>query len=118
MFYLSQVVSSDFATSVIPGWHTTIFPPYFVAGAIYSGFGMVMTLAVIARKIYKLEHIFTIDHLDKMAQIMLLTGCIVGYSYAMEFFIAWYSGNPFEQYAFINRALGPFLVGLLGYDIL
>ena len=103
-----SVVSSDFATSVIPGWHTTIFPPYFVAGAIYSGFGMVMTLAVAARSLYNLKHIITISHLDKMAQIMLLTGSIVGYSYAMEFFISWYSGNPYESYAFINRALGPY----------
>jgi molybdopterin-containing oxidoreductase family membrane subunit len=103
-----SVVSSDFAVSIIPGWHTTIFPPYFVAGAIYSGFGMVMTLVIAARSIYNLQHIFTISHLDKMAQIMLLTGSIVGYSYVMEFFIAWYSGNPYESYAFINRALGPY----------
>ena len=103
-----SVVSSDFAVSIIPGWHTTIFPPYFVAGAIYSGFGMVMTLVIAARSIYNLKHIFTISHLDKMAQIMLLTGSIVGYSYVMEFFIAWYSGNPYESYAFINRALGPY----------
>ncbi|HIM82603.1 MAG TPA: hydrogenase [Nitrososphaerales archaeon] len=103
-----SVVSSDFAVSIIPGWHTTIFPPYFVAGAIYSGFGMVMTLVIAARSIYNLKHIFTISHLDKMAQIMLLTGSIIGYSYVMEFFIAWYSGNPYESYAFINRALGPY----------
>ena len=78
-----SVVSSDFAVSIIPGWHTTIFPPYFVAGAIYSGFGMVMTLAIAARSIYNLKHIFTISHLDKMAQIMLLTGSIIGYFYRM-----------------------------------
>ena len=106
-----SVVSSDFATSVIPGWHTTIFPPYFVAGAIYSGFGMVMTLSIIARKVYNLGHIITVEHLDKMAQIMLLTGCMVGYAYSMEFFVAWYSGNPYESFAFVNRALGPYWWG-------
>jgi molybdopterin-containing oxidoreductase family membrane subunit len=106
-----SVVSSDFATSVIPGWHTTIFPPYFVAGAIYSGFGMVMTLSIIARKVYNLGHIITLEHLDKMAQIMLLTGCMVGYAYSMEFFVAWYSGNAYESFAFVNRALGPYWWG-------
>ena len=106
-----SVVSSDFATSIIPGWHTTIFPPYFVAGAIYSGFGMVMTLSIIARKVYNLGHIITLEHLDKMAQIMLLTGCMVGYAYSMEFFVAWYSGNAYESFAFVNRALGPYWWG-------
>ncbi len=101
-----SVVSSDFATSIIPGWHTTIFPPYFVAGAIFSGFAMVMTLAIIARKFYNLEHFITVTHLERMAKVMLLTGMIVGYAYAMEFFIAWYSGNLFESFAFTNRALG------------
>ena len=105
------IVSFDFATSVIPGWHTTIFPPYFVAGAIYSGFGMVMTLSIIARKVYNLGHIITLEHLDKMAQIMLLTGCMVGYAYSMEFFVAWYSGNAYESFAFVNRALGPYWWG-------
>ena len=103
-----SVVSTDFATSVIPGWHTTIFPPYFVAGAIFSGFAMVMTLALIARKIYNLEHIFTLTHLDNMNKIILVTGTMVGYAYGMEFFIAWYSGNPYEQFAFINRAFGDY----------
>lgn len=103
-----SIVSSDFATSIIPGWHTTIFPPYFVAGAIFSGFAMVTTLAVIARKFYNLENIITVSHFDKMAKIMLLTGSIVGYSYAMEFFIAWYSGNIYEGFAFLNRAFGPY----------
>ncbi|MBD3224778.1 MAG: hydrogenase [Caldithrix sp.] len=103
-----SVVSTDFATSVIPGWHTTIFPPYFVAGAIFSGFAMVMTLAIIARKIYGLEHLITMKHLDNMNKIILLTGMIVGFSYGMEFFIAWYSGNPYEQFAFVNRAFGPY----------
>jgi len=103
-----SVVSTDFATSVIPGWHTTIFPPYFVAGAIFSGFAMVMTLAIVARKIYHLEHIFTLKHLDNMNKIILVTGTMVGYSYGMEFFIAWYSGNPYETFAFLNRAFGDY----------
>jgi Ni/Fe-hydrogenase subunit HybB-like protein len=103
-----SIVSFDFAVSNLPGWHTTIFPPYFVAGAIFSGFGMVVTLMVIARKLFGLEHIVTMRHFDNMAKILLLTGTIVGYSYAMEFFIAWYSGNPFEFFAFVNRAFGPY----------
>jgi molybdopterin-containing oxidoreductase family membrane subunit len=103
-----SVVSTDFATSVIPGWHTTIFPPYFVAGAIFSGFAMVMTLALISRKIYHLEHIFTLKHLDNMNKIILVTGSMVGYAYGMEMFIAWYSGNPYEQFAFLNRAFGDY----------
>lgn len=103
-----SIVSSDFATAIIPGWHTTIFPPYFVSGAIYSGFAMVLTLAIIARKFYNLDNIITLNHFDKMAKIMLLTGSIVGYAYAMEFFIAWYSGNIFENFTFTNRALGPY----------
>jgi Ni/Fe-hydrogenase subunit HybB-like protein len=103
-----SVVSTDFATSVIPGWHTTIFPPYFVAGAIFSGFAMVMTLAIIARKIYNLEHIITVTHLENMNKIILVTGMMVGYAYSTEFFIAWYSGNPYEAFAFINRAFGQY----------
>jgi Ni/Fe-hydrogenase subunit HybB-like protein len=103
-----SVVSTDFATSVIPGWHTTIFPPYFVAGAIFSGFAMVMTLAIIARKIYNLEHIITVTHLENMNKVILLTGMMVGYAYSMEFFIAWYSGNPYESFAFVNRAFGQY----------
>ncbi len=105
---MHSIVSTDFATSVLPGWHTTIFPPYFVAGAIFSGFAMVMTLALIARKIYKLENYITLNHLEKMNKIMLVTGMMVGYSYGCEFFVAWYSGNPYEQFAFINRAFGPY----------
>lgn len=101
-----SVVSTDFAVSILPGWHTTIFPPYFVAGAIFSGFAMVLTLAIIARKIYGLEDIITINHLDKINKIMLLTGMMVGYSYSMEYFIAWYSGNIYEQFVFINRSFG------------
>lgn len=103
-----SVVSTDFATSQIPGWHTTIFPPYFVAGAIFSGFAMVMTLAIIARKIYKLEHIITIKHLENMAKIIMVTGMMVGYAYSTEFFIAWYSGNDYEAFTFLNRAFGQY----------
>ncbi len=83
--------------SQLPGWHTTIFPPYFVAGAIYSGFGMVLTLLVPLRKICKLEDIITMRHMEMMCKVTLATGSIVGYAYAMEYFIAWYSGNPYER---------------------
>jgi molybdopterin-containing oxidoreductase family membrane subunit len=103
-----SVVSFDFATSVMPGWHTTIFPPYFVAGAVFSGFAMVMTLLLIARSVFGLQSIVTMKHLELMNKIMLVTGTLVGYAYAMEFFIAWYSGNPYERYVFINRATGPY----------
>ena len=103
-----SVVSFDFATSQLPGWHTTIFPPYFVAGAIFSGFAMVTTLMIIARVAFRLEHLITIRHFENMAKIMLLTGSLVGYAYATEFFIAWYSGNPYERFTFINRAFGPY----------
>jgi Ni/Fe-hydrogenase subunit HybB-like protein len=92
-----SVVSMDFAVSVLPGWHTTIFPPYFVAGAIFSGFAMVLTLMVICRKAFGLEHIITLRHFDYMAKIILVTGTMVGYAYATEFFTAWYSGNPYEN---------------------
>ena len=103
------IVSFDFATSILPGWHTTIFPPYFVAGAIFSGFAMVVTLMVIARWIYKVEHLVTMTHLENMNKVILATGCIVGYAYATEFFIAWYSGNPYESYVFfVSRATGPY----------
>jgi molybdopterin-containing oxidoreductase family membrane subunit len=103
-----SVVSFDFATSVMPGWHTTIFPPYFVAGAVFSGFALVMTLLLIARAVFKMHSIVTMRHLDLMNRFMLATGSMVGYAYAMEFFIAWYSGNEYELYAFINRATGPY----------
>lgn len=103
-----SVVSMDFATSVIPGWHTTIFPPYFVAGAIFSGFAMVQTLLIIVRKVLNLEDYITIYHIDMMNRIILITGSIVGVAYLTEFFIAWYSGVEYEQYAFINRATGPY----------
>ncbi len=102
------IVSFDFAVSVIPGWHTTIFPPYFVAGAVFSGFGMVSTVLIFLRKIFDMEHIITINHIEKMNKILLATGSIVGYAYAMEFFIAWYSGNQFESFVFLNRAFGPY----------
>ncbi len=102
------VVSFDFAVSVIPGWHATVFPPYFVAGAIYSGFAMVMTLAIPIRAIYKLEDFITMRHLDNMAKIMLATGMIVVYGYGMEAFFAWYSGNPYEGYMILNRMTGPY----------
>lgn len=102
------IVSFDFATSVIPGWHTTIFPPYFVAGAIFSGFGMVQTLLVVTRKVYRLENLITIGHMEAMAKIIMLTGSLVGIAYGTELFIAWYSGNHFEQFAFMNRTFGPY----------
>jgi len=102
------IVSFDFATSVIPGWHTTIFPPYFVAGAVFSGFAMVLTLMILTRKILKLEDYITIGHIDAMNRIILLTGSIVGIAYLTEFFMAWYSGVPEEVYAFKNRAFGPY----------
>jgi Ni/Fe-hydrogenase subunit HybB-like protein len=103
-----SVVSFDFAVSVVPGWHTTIFPPYFVAGAIFSGFAMVVTLMVVSRKVYGVENLITIAHLEKMNIIILVTGTMVGFAYITEFFIAWYSGVPYELYAFINRATGPY----------
>ncbi|MFO0652128.1 MAG: NrfD/PsrC family molybdoenzyme membrane anchor subunit [Polyangiales bacterium] len=103
-----SVVSFDFATSVEPGWHATIFPPYFVAGAIFSGFAMVMTLMLVARVVFKLNDLVTMTHIELMNKIILATGTIVGYAYAMEFFIAWYSGNPYERYVFLNRAFGPY----------
>ncbi|WP_299760035.1 NrfD/PsrC family molybdoenzyme membrane anchor subunit [uncultured Pontibacter sp.] len=102
------IVSMDFATSVIPGWHTTIFPPYFVAGAIFSGFAMVLTLMIITRKVFFLEHYITLEHVESMNKVIILTGSIVGVAYTTEFFIAWYSGVEYEQYAFINRAFGPY----------
>ena len=102
------IVSFDFATSVIPGWHTTIFPPYFVAGAIFSGFAMVLTLMLVTRKVFKLEDYITIYHIELMNIIIIITGSIVGVAYITELFIAWYSGVEYEQYAFLNRATGPY----------
>jgi molybdopterin-containing oxidoreductase family membrane subunit len=103
-----SVVSFDFAVSQLPGWHTTIFPPYFVAGAIFSGFAMVVTLIVPARAFFGLKDLVTVRHLDNMNKFILATGSIVGFAYAVEFFTAWYSGNGYEQFAFLNRALGPY----------
>jgi len=102
------VVSFDFATSIIPGWHATIFPPYFVAGAIYSGFAMVVTLAVPIRKLYHLESFITSRHLQNMGKVMLATGLIVAYGYGCEAFYAWYSGNEFELAMLHNRVRGPY----------
>src|SRR3954452_6897076 len=106
-----SIVSLDFSVSQLPGWHTTIFPPYFVAGAIFSGFGMVLTLLIPLRKLYHLEDVITPRHIELMCKVTLATGSIVGYAYAMEFFIAWYSGNPNERFHFMNRALGPYVWG-------
>ena len=103
-----SIVSLDFSVSQLPGWHTTIFPPYFVAGAIFSGFGMVLTLLIPIRKLCGLEDIITVRHVDLMCKVTLATGSIVGYAYGMEMFIAWYSGNPYERFAFWNRAFGPY----------
>jgi molybdopterin-containing oxidoreductase family membrane subunit len=103
-----SVVSFDFAVAVLPGWHTTIFPPYFVAGAIFSGFAMVCTLLVFLRKFFHLEHLVTKDHLDVMNRIIIATSLMVGYAYVIEFFVAWYSGVLYEKYVFMNRALGPY----------
>ena len=102
------IVSFDFATSVIPGWHTTIFPPYFVAGAIFSGFAMVQTLLIIMRKVSNLEDYITVQHIELMNIVIMITGSIVGVAYITELFIAWYSGVEYEQYAFLNRATGPY----------
>lgn len=102
------IVSFDFAVSQLPGWHTTIFPPYFVAGAIFSGFAMVVTLLVPARAIYGLQNLITLRHLENMNKIIMATGLMVGTAYGIEFFIAWYGGVPWESYAFYNRAFGNF----------
>jgi Ni/Fe-hydrogenase subunit HybB-like protein len=102
------IVSFDFAVSVIPGWHTTVFPPYFVGGAVFSGFAMVMTLLLITRWLLGLENIITLRHLELMNKVILATGTLVAYSYGTEFFIAWYSGNPYERFTFLNRIVGPY----------
>jgi molybdopterin-containing oxidoreductase family membrane subunit len=102
------IVSFDFATSVIPGWHTTIFPPYFVAGAVFSGFAMVNTLLIIMRKVCSLEAYITVQHIELMNIVIMITGTIVGCAYITELFMAWYSGVEYEQYAFLNRATGPY----------
>ncbi|HEV2176863.1 MAG TPA: NrfD/PsrC family molybdoenzyme membrane anchor subunit [Terriglobia bacterium] len=102
------VVSLDFTAAIVPGWHSTIFPPYFVAGAIYSGFAMVLTLAIPLRKFYKLDDFITLRHLDNMGKILLATGLIVAYSYMMETFMAFYSGNPYDRSMMMNRMFGPY----------
>ncbi len=102
------VVSFDFAIGIVPGWHATIFPPYFVAGAIYAGFAMVLTLAIPLRKLYGLEDFITGRHLNNMAKVLLATGLIVAYGYMMEAFTAWYSGSPYEGYMILNRMTGPY----------
>ena len=103
-----SIVSMDFATSIIPGWHTTIFPPYFVAGAIFSGFAMVLTLLIVTRKALNLEDYITVGHIESMNKIIIATGSIVGIAYLTELFMSWYSGVPYERFAFINRAIGPY----------
>jgi len=102
------IVSFDFAVGVIPGWHATIFPPYFVAGAIYAGFAMVLLLTIPLRKVFGLEGFITMRHMHNMAKVMLATGLIVGYGYVMEAFFGWYSGNRFERYVIWNRMHGPY----------
>ncbi|HEY3052658.1 MAG TPA: NrfD/PsrC family molybdoenzyme membrane anchor subunit [Thermoanaerobaculia bacterium] len=102
------IVSFDFAVAQVPGWHTTFFPPYFVAGAVFAGFAMVLILAIPARKFFKLEDFITLKHLENMGKVMLATGLIVFYAYMMELFYAWYSGNTFEEYLARNRVFGPY----------
>ena len=108
VFSVHSIVSMDFATSIVPGWHTTIFPPYFVLGALFSGFAMVETLLLIMRKAVSLEAYITIKHIEYMNVIIILTGSLVGTAYMTELFMSWYSGVEFEQYAFLNRATGPY----------
>ena len=105
---MHTVVSFDFTIAIVPGWHSTFFPPYFVAGAIYSGFAMVLALAIPLRSAYDLKGLITDKHLDNAAKVMLATGLIVAYAYIMETFTAWYSGNVYEQQAFWNRMTGPY----------
>jgi molybdopterin-containing oxidoreductase family membrane subunit len=107
VFSVHTIVSTDFATSIVPGWHTTIFPPYFVAGAIFSGLAMVLTLMIVARKVMRLEDYVTVRHIERMCLLMVSMGCLVGLAYGTEFFMAFYSANPYEQFVFKNRALGP-----------
>ena len=108
VFSVHSIVSMDFATSILPGWHTTIFPPYFVSGAVFSGFAMVLTLMLIVRKVYHLEAYLTVKHVEYMNIVIIVTGSIVGVAYLTELFMSWYSGVEFEQYAFLNRATGPY----------
>lgn len=108
VFSVHSIVSTDFATAVVPGWHTTIFPPYFVSGAVFSGFAMVLTLLLIMRKVMHLENYITIKHVEYMNIVIIVTGSIVGVAYITELFISWYSGVEYESYAFINRFSGPY----------
>lgn len=108
VFSVHSIVSMDFATSIVPGWHTTIFPPYFVSGAVFSGFAMVLTLIIIMRKVMSLENYITIKHIEYMNIVIIITGSIVGVAYLTELFVSWYSGVEYESYAFINRATGPY----------
>ncbi len=108
VFSVHSIVSTDFATALLPGWHTTIFPPYFVAGAVFSGFAMVLTLILIMRKVFSLESYIHIKHIEYMNIVIIITGSIVGVAYLTELFMSWYSGVEYEQYAFINRATGPY----------
>ena len=108
VFSVHSIVSMDFATSIIPGWHTTIFPPYFVSGAVFSGFAMVLTLLLVMRKVMHLENYITIKHIEYMNIVIIVTGSIVGVAYMTELFMSWYSGVEYESYAFINRATGPY----------
>jgi Ni/Fe-hydrogenase subunit HybB-like protein len=116
-----SIVSFDFAVALLPGWHSTIFPPYFVAGAIFSGFAMVLTIAIPVRAIYHLEEFITLRHLQNMALVLLTTGMIVGYGYLMETFTAWYSGNEYEIFTLYNRMFGPYAPlywAMLGCNVL
>jgi Ni/Fe-hydrogenase subunit HybB-like protein len=116
-----SVVSFDFSVAIVPGWHSTIFPPYFVAGAIYSGFAMVLNIVIPIRKLYRLEPLITPRHLNNMAVVMLATGMMVTYGYIMEGFMAWYSGDVFEKYMMHNRAFGPYgwiFWGLMALNVL
>ncbi len=113
-----SVVSFDFATSQLPGWHTTVFPPYFVAGAVYGGFAMVLVLAIPARELFGLKDIITLRHIDNMCKIMLATGLIVAYAYADEFFTAWYSVGPLRAVRLPESRLRAILVGLVHHDLL
>jgi len=103
-----SVVSLDFAVGILPGWHTTVFPPYFVAGAIYGGFAMVLTLSIPLRRVYGLEDFITMRHLDYMGRVILATGLVVAYGYMIEAFGAWYGGNPYEGFMIVNRFTGPY----------
>jgi len=116
-----SIVSMDFATALVPGWHTTIFPPYFVAGAIFSGMAMVLTLMLVARKTMRIEDYITARHVDAMCRLVILTSGIVGLAYATELFTAFYSGNQYEQSAFVNRVVGPLAWGywvMVGCNVL